>query len=56
MPQPGVARFRRTGRAPRRELVLIVGHAMSTSGEELQLRRARRPDTPSTRRRGPVVF
>ena len=38
--QYSVARFRRYGRAPRRELVLILSQARSTSGEELQLRRA----------------
>ena len=40
VPQYGAARFRRNGRAPRRELVLILSQARSTSGEELQLRRA----------------
>ena len=56
VPQYSVARFRRDGRAPRRELVLILSHAMPTLAQQLLLGRARRPRRPSTRRRGPVVF
>ena len=56
VPQYGVARFFQTGRAPHRELVLILSHAVASNGLGPLLRRARRPSTPSTRRRGPVVF
>ena len=56
VPQYSMARFRRCGRGPRRELVLLVSHYVPTRCQELLLRRAGRPRTPSTRRRGPVVF
>ena len=42
--------------APRRELVLILSQAVPTLAQQLLLKRARRNSTPSTRRRGPVVF
>ena len=51
VPQYSVARFRRYGRAPRRELVLIVRQAVARNGVGLRLRRAGRPRTPSMRRR-----
>ena len=56
VPQYSLARFRRDGRAPHRELVLILSHYVPTRAQQLLLRRAHRPSTPSTRRRGPVVF
>ena len=56
VPQYSVARFRRYGRGPRRELVLILSQAVPTLAQQLLLKRARRNSTPSTRRRGPVVF
>ena len=56
VPQYGLARFRRTGHAPRQELVLILSHAVASNGLGLLLRRTGRPRTPSTLRRGPVVF
>ena len=54
--QYSVARFRRNGRAQRRELVLILSRAVTSRGLGLLLRRAGRPRAPSTRRRGPVLF
>ena len=56
VPQYSLARFRRNGRAPRRELVLILSQAVPTLAQQLLLRRAGRPRAPSTRRRGPVLF
>ena len=56
VPQPGVARFRTSRLAQRRELVLIVSQAVASRCQGLKLRRARRPGMPSTGRRGPVVF